>query len=246
MVAHRNRDPLSADKKPQIQELEALLGYTFEDKSLLKEALTHSSARIEQGGRDNERLEFLGDRVLGLSIAAFLFARFPAAREVELARHFNSLVCKGTCAEIARRLQLGPHIIMAASEARSGGRKKEVILADACEALLGAISVDGGFLAAEAVVRALGAAHRNGGASRAGRQDGACRNMPKAKSGAFPNTERSRRSGADHAPSFTVEVSVKGLEPERGAGPSLKKAQQAAAEALLKREAVWPAEREHA
>lgn len=235
-----------AIKKPHIEELEALLGYRFEDKSLLEEALTHSSARVEQGGRDNERLEFLGDRVLGLSIAALLFARFPAAREVELARHFNALVCRGTCAEIARRLQIGPFMIMAASEARSGGRRKEVILADACEALLGAISVDGGFLAAEAVVRRLWAPLIASAEPPAPDAKTALQEYAQSYKKGLPEYREISRSGADHAPSFTVEVSVKGLKPERGAGPSLKKAQQAAAEALLKREAVWPAEHEHA
>ncbi len=233
-------------KKPLIRELEALLGYTFADKSLLSEALTHSSARCEHGGRDNERLEFLGDRVLGLSIAALLFARFPGAREVELARHYNSLVCKSSCAEIAQRLQLGPHIVMAASEARSGGRKKDVILADACEALLGAISVDGGFSAAEAAVRRLWGPLIATAEPPAPDAKTALQEYAQSQKRGLPEYREVARSGADHAPSFTVEVSVKGLSPARGEGSSLKKAQQAAAEALLKREAVLPAEREHA
>jgi ribonuclease-3 len=231
-------------KKPQIQELEALVGHTFKDSSLLKEALTHSSARNEHGGRDNERREFLGDRVLGLSIAALLFARFPQAREVELARHFNALVCKGACAEIARRLELGQHLIMAASEARSGGRKKEVILADACEALLGGILVDGGTLAAEAAVQRLWAPLVGTAEAPAPDAKTALQEYAQSQKRGLPEYREVERSGADHAPSFTVEVSVKGLRPERGAGPSLRKAQQAAAEALLKREAVWQAERQ--
>ena len=233
-------------KKSQVHELEALLGYSFKDRSLLKEALIHSSARSEHGGHDNERLEFLGDRVLGLSIAALLFARFPQAREVELARHFNALVCKGACAEIAGRLELGPHLIMAASEARSGGRKKEVILADACEALLGAILVDGGTLEAEATVQRLWAPLIGTAEAPAPDAKTALQEYAQSQRRGLPEYREVERSGADHAPSFTVEVSVKGLRPERGAGPSLRKAQQAAAEALLKREAVWPAEPQHA
>jgi ribonuclease III len=235
-----------APKKPHISELEGLLGYAFKDNGLLYEALTHSSARVEHGGRDNERLEFLGDRVLGLSIAALLFERFPAAREVELARYFNSLVCKTTCAEIALGLGLGPHIVMAASEARSGGRRKEVILADACEALLGAISVDGGFLAAESVVRRLWEPLLLSSEAPAPDAKTALQELAQSQKRGLPVYREVARSGADHAPSFIVEVSVKGLKPERGEGPSLKKAQQAAAEALLKREAIRPAEREHA
>ena len=216
------------------------------DRGLLHEALIHSSARNESGGRDNERLEFLGDRVLGLSIAALLFERFPQARELELARHFNALVCKTTCAEIARRLQLGPHLIMAASEARSGGRKKEVILADACEALLGGILADGGVLAAEAAVHRLWAPFIGAAEGPAPDAKTALQEYAQSQRWGLPEYREIARSGADHAPSFTVEVTVRGLKPERGAGSSLKKAQQAAAEALLKREAVWPLEREHA
>lgn len=235
-----------AIKKPQINELETLLGYTFKDRSLLTEALIHSSARSENGGRDNERLEFLGDRVLGLSIAALLFTRLPQAREVELARHFNALVCKDLCAEIARRLELGSHIIMAASEARSGGRRKEVILADACEALLGAVLVDGGTPAAEAAVNRLWAPLIGTAEAPAPDAKTALQEYAQSQRWGLPEYREIGRSGADHAPNFTVEVSVKGLKPEQGTGLSLKKAQQAAAEALLKREAVWPAEQEHA
>ena len=235
-----------AIKKPQIKELEALLGYTFKDRSLLTEALIHSSARTENGGRDNERLEFLGDRVLGLSISALLYARLPQAREVELARHFNALVCKASCAEIARRLELGSHIIMAVSEARSGGRRKEVILADACEALLGAILVDGGTPAAEAAVNRLWAPLIGTAEAPAPDAKTALQEYAQSQRLGLPEYKEIGRSGADHAPNFTVEVSVKGLKPEQGTGLSLKKAQQAAAEALLKREAVWPAEKEHA
>ena len=232
-------------KKTHIQELEALLGYTFKDRSVLTEALIHSSARNEHGGQDNERLEFLGDRVLGLSIAALLFARFPEAREVELARHFNSLVCKASCAEVARRLELGFHLIMAPSEARSGGRRKEVILADACEAVLGAVLVDGGTLAAEAVVGRLWEPLIATAETPAPDAKTALQEYAQSQRWGLPEYREVGRSGADHAPCFTVEVSVKGLKPERGDGSSLKKAQQAAAEALLKREAVWPAERHH-
>jgi ribonuclease-3 len=235
-----------AIKKPQIKELEALLGYTFKDRGLLTEALIHSSARTENGGRDNERLEFLGDRVLGLSIAALLFTRLPQAREVELARHFNALVCKDSCAEIARRIELGSHIIMAASEARSGGRRKEVILADACEALLGAVLMDGGTPAAEAAVNRLWAPLIGTAEAPAPDAKTALQEYAQSQRWGLPEYKEVGRSGADHAPNFTVEVSVKGLKPEQGTGSSLKKAQQAAAEALLKREALWQAEQEHA
>jgi ribonuclease III len=231
-------------KKPHIQELEALLGYSFKDKSLLREALTHSSARAAQGGHDNERLEFLGDRVLGLSVAALLYAQLPDAREVEFARHYNALVCERSCAHVAQMLDLGGHLIMAPSEARTGGRKKAVILADACEALLGAIYVDGGFRAAEAAVQHLWGPLIATAAPPAPDAKTALQEYAQSQKRGLPVYREVARSGADHAPSFTVEVSVKGLKPALGEGTSLKRAQQAAAEALLLQEEVRPGERE--
>ncbi len=230
-------------KKPHIDDLEARLGYSFKDKSLLHEALTHSSARAAQG-RDNERLEFLGDRVLGLSIAAILYTQFPGAREVEFARHFNALVREGSCAKIGELLDLGSHLIMAPSESRSGGRKKSVILADACEAILGAIYVDGGFEAANATVNRLWEPLLGAQSPPAPDAKTALQEYAQSQKRGLPEYREIGRKGADHAPSFTVEVTVQGLKPAIGAGSSLKKAQQAAAEALLIREAVWRREPE--
>ncbi|MGA7327453.1 MAG: ribonuclease III [Rhodomicrobium sp.] len=231
-------------KKPHIDDLEAELGYSFKDKSLLHEALTHSSARASQGGRDNERLEFLGDRVLGLSIAAILYSQFPEAREVEFARHYNSLVCERSCAKIGEFLDLGSHLIMAPSESRSGGRKKSVILADACEAILGAIYVDGGFEAANATVNTLWAPLLGAASPPAPDAKTALQEYAQSQKRGLPEYKEVGRKGADHAPSFTVEVTVQGLKPAIGSGTSLKKAQQAAAEALLIHEAVWRREPE--
>jgi ribonuclease-3 len=233
-------------KKPDRRELEELLGYRFKNTKLLEEALTHSSARKERGGQDNERLEFLGDRVLGLAVAAMLFERFPEAREVEFALHYNALVRRDCCAAIAVKLELGPHIVMAASEARSGGRNKAVILADACEALLGAIFLDGGFAEAQAAVRTWWEPLIEGESPPERDAKTALQEYAQRQKRGLPKYTEVSRSGADHAPSFTVEVQVEGLKPICGSGPSLKKAQQAAAEALLIREAVWIRESENA
>ncbi len=234
-------------KKPScIKSFESLLGYIFQDKGLLEEALTHASARAERGGRDNERLEFLGDRVLGLAVASMLYDLLPGAREVEFARRFNFLVRKETCAAIAERIDLGSRIIMAASEARSGGRKKAVILADACEALLGAIYLDGGFEVAAAAVRRLWSPLLETAEMPAADAKTALQEYAQSRRLGLPQYREIDRTGVDHAPNFTVEVTVKGITPARGVGPSLKRAQQAAAETLLIREAVWPREREHA
>ena len=125
----------------KLKDLEARLGHAFKDRTLFKKALTHASVRQASAKRrDNERLEFLGDRVLGLAVAELLSEHYPGASEGELARLFNRLVRGGTCAEVARALDLGASLHLSESEAGTGGRDKETILADACEALLGAIT----------------------------------------------------------------------------------------------------------
>ena len=137
-----------------ITELSARLGLEFADTALLKLALTHASARSSgKPNEDNERLEFLGDRVLGLAVAELLADHFPDAYEGELARWFNHMVRAETCAEVAQEWELGDYILMSGGEAGSGGRGKKTILANTCEAVLGAIFADAGFETARAVVR---------------------------------------------------------------------------------------------
>jgi ribonuclease-3 len=139
-----------------LRQLSVRLGYAFKDESLLALALTHASARpAPKPNEDNERLEFLGDRVLGLSVAELLTEHFPDASEGELARRYNQLVRAETLAEVAQQLELGKVILMSGGEADSGGRAKKTILANACEAVLGAIFTDGGYKAARKVVEQL-------------------------------------------------------------------------------------------
>ncbi|MBI1187184.1 MAG: ribonuclease III, partial [Alphaproteobacteria bacterium] len=129
------------------------MGFTFKDEARALEALRHGSVvdpRTEE--RSNERLEFLGDRVLNLVIAEELFKAFPTSAEGRLAPRFNALVDRTACARAARRIGLGDALEMSRSEEESGGRNKDAILADACEALIAAIYLDGGFDAARAVV----------------------------------------------------------------------------------------------
>ncbi len=139
------------------QALEATLGHRFRDRGLLEEALRHRSHLSVQRGkaRDNQRLEFLGDRVLGLAIAAELFAVHPEASEGELHARFEALVCRASCAAAGRRAGLGPHLILSRSEIRSGFRDRDTVLADAMEAVLAAVFLDGGAEAANRVVRRL-------------------------------------------------------------------------------------------
>ena len=138
----------------KLKELETRVGYHFKDRALLRRALTHASVRQASAKRrDNERLEFLGDRVLGLAVAELLNETYPIASEGELARLYNRLVRGGTCAEIARELNLGASLVLSDSEEGSGGRDKETILADACEALLGAVFLESGYDKAREIVR---------------------------------------------------------------------------------------------
>ena len=140
----------------KFKELETKLGHRFKDSGLLEQALTHASVRGGKIARfDNERLEFIGDRVLGLAIAEILNQQYPEASEGELARRYNRLVRGEACAKVARNIGLGAHLILSESEADSGGRDKTTILADAAEALLGAVFIDGGFEKARVVVHKL-------------------------------------------------------------------------------------------
>src|SRR5208283_1195314 len=133
--------------KADVADLEARLGYRFEDPDLAMLALTHLSAQVA-GGRSYQRLEFLGDRVLGVVVADHLYRSFPHASEGELSMRLAKLVRRETCAAIAAEWEVGPHVVLGLGEARGGGRKKTAILSDVCESVIGAVFVDGGFDAA--------------------------------------------------------------------------------------------------
>ncbi len=141
-------------KEQRLSALEEAIGHSFADRALFRRALTHVSA--VRSGEDRtesyQRLEFLGDRVLGLVIAEMLIAAFPAADEGELSRRLAALVRKETCAEVARGWGVGAALLLGEGEVMSGGRRKEAILGDACEALIGAVFLDGGLEAARRVI----------------------------------------------------------------------------------------------
>ncbi|CAN1721321.1 Ribonuclease 3 [Hyphomicrobium sp. 1Nfss2.1] len=227
------------------KELEKALGHRFKDQQLIEVALTHASMRGGKTERaDNERLEFIGDRVLGLVIAQVLIERFPSANEGELARRFNRLVRGEACARVARALGIGPHLILSESEAGSGGRAKGTILADAIEAILGAVFLDGGFEAARAVVRNLWDSQYDDQHSTSAGPDAksALQEWAQGKGLALPEYIEVSRKGPDHAPRFTSEVRISGCAPARGEGTSKRAAEQAAARTLLEREGVAGAE----
>jgi ribonuclease III len=233
---------LPKPRKTALKDLSARLGHDFSDPALLKLALTHASARSgARPDQDNERLEFLGDRVLGLAVAELLADTFPTAREGELARWFNHLVRAETCAEIAQEWDLGDFILMSGGEAGSGGRRKKTILANTCEAVLGAVFADGGYAAAKEVVRKfweppLGVLELAAPDAKSVLQEWAQgHRLP------LPHYLEVAREGPDHAPRFTAEVQIEGVAPERGQGANKRAAEQAAALAMLLREGVWQA-----
>lgn len=220
--------------------LEAALGYRFKDRALLMCALTHASIRSSKDDvQDNERLEFLGDRVLALAIAELIAENDPKATEGELARRFNRLVRKQSCARVARDLGLGAALILSASEQDSGGRDKDTILADACEALLAAVFLEAGFETARGVIRRLWAPLIESAPKSAVDPKSALQEWAQGQGLALPTYSEVSRAGPDHAPRFTAEVKVGSKRPARGEGASKRAAEHAAATALLRREGVW-------
>lgn len=228
----------------KFKALEAAVGYEFTDKALLERALTHASMRTGRRPQppDNERLEFLGDRVLGLVIAELLVELYPEASEGDLARRFNRLVRGDTCAVVARRLGIGPALVLSASENDSGGREKNTILADAIEAILGAVFLEAGFPVARDTVRRLWAPllDRQPDASVVDPKS-ALQEWAQGKGLALPQYSLISRKGPDHQPHFTAEVRIAGREPARGEGASKRAAEQAAAGAMLVQEGLWSA-----
>jgi ribonuclease III len=222
-----------------VSALQDRLGWCFRDPALLEQALTHSSVGDRKPESiNNERLEFLGDRVLGLAMAEILFETNPTLTEGDLSVRFNQLVSRSACAEAARRVGMGPALRVGGSESQQGGRDKDVILADACEAVLAAVYLDGGLDAARTVVTALwGEALTAAGQPREKDVKTRLQEWAHARGGQ-PRYTVVSRSGPSHAPTFTVELDVAGLAAVTGAGPSRKAAERAAAEAMLAREGM--------
>jgi ribonuclease-3 len=226
-------------KARKYKALEKKLGYRFKDEALLARALTHASLRGSKKVReDNERLEFVGDRVLGLAISELLWETYPVAPEGELARHLNRLVRGETCAKVGRELGLGEFLMLSESEAGSGGRLKATILADAMEAVLGAIFLEAGYNKSRDVVRRLWENEEVSFGNAAADPKSALQEWAQGQGLALPSYVEVERVGPDHAPRFTSEVRIKGKNPARGEGASKRAAEQAAASAMLEREGV--------
>jgi ribonuclease III len=220
--------------------LETALDYKFQDMALLERALTHASVgdglKASNPRQNNERLEFLGDRVLGLMIAEALIETFPEASEGELSQRLHGLVSRETCADIASELKLGQALRLAAGETKSGGRNNLTILGDACEALIAAIYLDGGLETTKRIFLPLWAKRLNVGMQRAILNPKSYLQEWAAQKGLpSPRYETLNRSGPDHAPIFTVSVTIEGYPPNVASARSRQDAEKASALAFIDR-----------
>lgn len=218
--------------------LERQLGYRFKDLGLLDMALTHVSAIPTQKVKSYQRLEFLGDRVLGLAVSNMLCATFLRAEEGELSRRLAELVRKESCTEVARGWEVGPYLRLGEGEIASGARENHAILADVCEAIVGAVFIDGGFDAARKLVESAFSARMH--APRRPLRDAktALQEWAQGRGLAAPTYEIIDRTGPDHAPHFRVAVRVDNMPPAEGKGASKRIAEQEAASSLLSREGI--------
>ena len=220
------------------EKLQALIGYHFSDATLLDEALTHRSYANEQRARcaDNERLEFLGDAILGLVIAETLFADEPPRPEGELSRLRSELVNAGTLARLARQIELGSSLYLGRGEVKAGGSDKENILADAFEALLGAIYLEGGIAAVRPVINALFAAViiEKTGEQRNSDYKSQLQEYLQALQQTPPEYVLIATEGPEHDRIFVVEAQTSGRVLGVGRGRSKKEAEQVAAGVAFK------------
>lgn len=210
------------------------LGYTFKNPEYLIAATTHRSHK-GAGGGDNQRLEFLGDRVLGLVIAEALLAQNPEDSEGLIAPRFNALVRRETCAEVAQNLDLGAAVKVGRSELISGGRQKSALLADTMEAVIAAVYFDGGFEAAKTVVLKLWQPHIENTQVDARDAKTRLQEWAQGQGQGLPGYKEVGGGGPAHAPFFEIEVSLQDGQSARGRGANKKHAQQEAAQQLLEK-----------
>jgi len=223
----------SGGVSPEVAAFCQRLGHQFTWPDLLVEALTHPS--VSSATRSsNQRLEFLGDRVLGLVVAEELLAADPGASEGDLALRFNSLVRRETCADVARQLELGDALRMGRAEMLSGGRRKDAALADAMEAVIAAVFADAGFFAARSVVLAAWGDRIERSRRDAKDPKTALQEWVQSRGHSRPEYNVVSRDGPDHAPAFTVRVCLESGQAATAHAHSKKLAEQNAAKELLR------------
>ncbi|MDA0703842.1 MAG: ribonuclease III [Proteobacteria bacterium] len=219
-----------------LEALAARLGHEFAQPERLQRALTHRSAAQEAGLLvDNERLEFLGDRVLSLVVADLLMARFPAESEGDLSRRHAALVRRETLARIARETEIDSALLLSRTEEDGGGRENPALLADVCEAIIGALYADGGLDAARRFIESEWPRLMEEHPLPPQDAKTALQEWAQGSGRPLPRYREIARKGPAHSPVFTVEVEVAGSSPARGEGASKRVAEQAAAAAMLAR-----------
>ncbi len=219
-----------------MQAIEEKIGYSFRSRALLVNALTHSSYANENRGRScesNERLEFLGDSVLGMVVAEALYRRFPDLSEGRLTRMRAQLVCEESLHRVAGEIGLGAHIRLGKGEEHTGGRTRTSILADATEALIAAMYLDGGMDVARGFIERYILPELNGEYIPFGDAKTDLQELIQKKSGSTLSYELVGESGPDHDKTFTTRVLLNGESVGTGSGRTKKEAEQAAARAAL-------------
>jgi len=221
--------------------LEEILGHSFADRDLLTRALSHASAIARQQKilDSYQRLEFLGDRVLALVISRMLYETYQSADEGELARRLNHLVMRDTCAAVATEARIGEFILLGDGELKTGGRRKAAILADVCEAVIAALYLDGGVEAAERFIDRQWRPRMEAASGSLSDAKTTLQELVQGRGDEPPRYEVRARTGPDHAPVFTIAVTIEGEETVEGTGKSKREAEQSAASALLIRLGVW-------
>ena len=224
---------------PTLEGVEERIGHRFADRTLLMRALTHTSA-VQAAADSYQRMEFLGDRVLALTVAGMVYSTFPQADEGELARRLNALVKRETCADVARELGLGAAVKLGSGEAQSGGRTKAAILADVMEAVIAAVHLDAGFEVARAFVERLWTERMQTARGPLRDAKTTLQEWLQGRGLAAPVYRLVARTGPDHDPRFEIAVDIAGpVEGLTGTGRSKREAEQNAAARVLVREGLW-------
>ncbi|HNQ92592.1 MAG TPA: ribonuclease III [Alphaproteobacteria bacterium] len=220
------------EKELELRVFQDRLGYHFKNPDFLAQALTHASTAEDE---NYERLEFLGDRVLGLVVAEILYRCFPYENEGALARRHSALACTETLAGIARGLDLPDIVRTSQSEKNAGGSKQDNLLADCMEAIIGAIFLDRGYVACQEVITALWGDKIYTLMQPPIDSKTALQEWTQARKLGVPSYEIVNRDGPDHAPVFTICVSVEGHDPVKATGSSRRTAEKLAAQILYDR-----------
>ncbi len=219
-----------------MKSLEEKLGYTFRDPSLLENALTHSSRANESRGTlsSNERLEFLGDSILGMVVADHLYRNHPDLPEGELTRTRAALVCEESLVEVAQELNLGEYLRLGKGEEAGGGRNRPSIRADAVEAVLAAVYLDGGIGSARKIVQKYILSREVAGLTKPHDYKTALQELVQRESGQVLQYRLTGEEGPDHDKRFFMEVTLNGTPIGSGTGRSKKEAEQMAAHVAIK------------